>query len=81
MSEKFVAAIDSGTTSVRCMLFNREGRVVSVAQREHEQIFPKAGWVEHNAIEIWDNTRLVAADALAHVDLNESDIAAVGITN
>jgi glycerol kinase len=81
MSEKFVAAIDSGTTSVRCMVFNREGRVVSVDQREHEQIFPRAGWVEHNATEVWQNTRLVAADALAKADLNESDIAAVGITN
>jgi glycerol kinase len=81
MSEKFVAAIDSGTTSARCMIFNREGRVVSVAQREHEQIFPKAGWVEHNPVEIWENTRLVAADALAHADLNEGDFAAVGITN
>ncbi len=81
MSEKFVAAIDSGTTSARCMIFNREGRVVSVAQREHEQIFPTAGWVEHNPVEIWENTRLVAADALAHADLNEGDFAAVGITN
>ena len=76
-----MAAIDQGTTSTRCMVFNREGRVVSVDQREHEQIFPKAGWVEHNANEIWENTRAVAAAALAKVDLNEKDIAAVGITN
>src|SRR6476646_5052232 len=81
MSEKFVASIDQGTTSTRCMVFNREGRVVSVDQREHEQIFPKAGWVEHNAIEIWENTRAVAAAALSKVDLTEKDIAAVGITN
>src|SRR6476660_8828804 len=81
MSEKFVAAIDQGTTSTRCMVFNHEGRVVSVDQREHEQIFPKAGWVEHNAIEIWENTRAVAAAALGKVDLTEKDIAAVGITN
>jgi glycerol kinase len=81
MSEKYVAAIDSGTTSVRCMVFNREGRVVSVDQREHEQIFPKAGWVEHNATEVWENTRLVASGALAKADLDEGDIAAVGITN
>src|SRR6478609_9893184 len=81
MSEKYVAAIDSGTTSVRCMVFNREGRVVSVDQREHEQIFPKAGWVEHNANEVWENTRLVASGALAKADLDEGDIAAVGITN
>src|SRR3954466_4792807 len=81
MSEKYVAAIDQGTTSTRCMVFNREGRVVSVDQREHEQIFPRAGWVEHNAIEIWENTRAVAAAALSKVDLTEKDIAAVGITN
>ena len=52
MSEKFVAAVDQGTTSTRCMVFNRAGRVVSVDQREHEQIFPKAGWVEHNPAEV-----------------------------
>jgi glycerol kinase len=63
------------------MIFNHEGRVVSVDQREHEQIFPKAGWVEHNAEEIWENTRRVAAGALAKADLTARDIAAVGITN
>src|ERR1041384_1877344 len=52
----YVAAIDQGTTSTRCMIFNHEGRVVSVDQREHEQIFPRAGWVEHNAEEIWEKT-------------------------
>src|SRR5450755_3137680 len=81
MSEKFVAAIDQGTTSTRCMVFNHAGRVVSVDQKEHEQIFPKAGWVEHNALEIWENTRAVSAAALGKVDLTEKDIAAVGITN
>ena len=81
MAEKYVAAVDQGTTSTRCMVFNREGRVVSVDQREHEQIFPKAGWVEHNANEIWENTRAVAAAALQKVDLDEKDIASVGITN
>ena len=70
MSEQFVAAIDQGTTSTRCMIFNHEGRVVAVDQTEHEQIFPKAGWVEHNAIEIWDNTRDVVGGALAKADLN-----------
>ncbi|WP_290053514.1 glycerol kinase GlpK [Amycolatopsis solani] len=77
----YVAAIDQGTTSTRCMIFNHEGRVVSVDQREHEQIFPKAGWVEHNAEEIWENTRRVVAGALAKADLTAKDIAAVGITN
>jgi len=81
MSEKFVAAIDQGTTSTRCMIFNREGRVVTVDQKEHKQIFPKAGWVEHDALEIWENTRAVTAAALAKADLKAADIAALGITN
>ena len=81
MSEQYVAAIDQGTTSTRCMIFNRDGRVVDVAQKEHEQIFPRAGWVEHDATEIWSNTREVTADVLAKADLKPSDIAAVGITN
>ncbi|PRY43781.1 glycerol kinase GlpK [Umezawaea tangerina] len=78
---QYVAAIDQGTTSTRCMIFDHSGRVVSVDQKEHEQIFPKAGWVEHDPEEVWSNTRQVAAGALAKADLNASDIAAVGITN
>ncbi|APU17401.1 MULTISPECIES: glycerol kinase GlpK [Actinoalloteichus] len=78
---KYVAAIDQGTTSTRCMIFDHAGRVVAVDQREHEQIFPKAGWVEHDPEEIWRNTRQVCAGALANGDLVEADIAAVGITN
>ncbi|KOX21910.1 glycerol kinase [Saccharothrix sp. NRRL B-16348] len=78
---KYVAAIDQGTTSTRCMIFDHSGRVVSVDQKEHEQIFPKAGWVEHDANEIWTNTRQVAAGALAKADLTTADIATVGITN
>ena len=81
MSEQFVAAIDQGTTSTRCMIVNRDGRVAAVAQKEQEQIFPRAGWGEHNAKEIWDNTREVTGGVLAKADLNPSDIAAVGITN
>src|SRR6187397_2688538 len=81
MSEQFVAAVDQGTPSTRCMIFNRDGRVVAVDQKEHEQIFPRAGWVEHNAKEIWDNTREVTGGALARADLQASDLAAVGITN
>jgi glycerol kinase len=77
----YVAAIDQGTTSTRCMVFDHDGRVVTSEQREHQQIFPRAGWVEHDASEIWTNTREVAAGALAKADLNASDIAAVGITN
>nr|WP_042195709.1 glycerol kinase GlpK [Kibdelosporangium sp. MJ126-NF4]CEL22175.1 Glycerol kinase [Kibdelosporangium sp. MJ126-NF4]CTQ92956.1 Glycerol kinase (EC 2.7.1.30) [Kibdelosporangium sp. MJ126-NF4] len=78
---QYVAAIDQGTTSTRCMIFSHDGRVVSVDQKEHEQIFPKAGWVEHDPEEVWRNTRGVAAGAVAKADLHVSDIAAVGITN
>ncbi len=81
MSEQYVASIDQGTTSSRCMIFNHAGRVVSVDQKEHEQIFPRAGWVEHNPVEIWENVRAVTAAALAKADLQVADIAAVGITN
>ncbi|AUS79355.1 glycerol kinase [Actinoalloteichus sp. AHMU CJ021] len=77
----YVAAIDQGTTSTRCMVFDHSGAVVAVDQREHEQIFPRAGWVEHDPEEIWRNTRQVCAGALANGDLVASDIAAVGITN
>ena len=77
----YVAAIDQGTTSTRTMIFDHSGRVVAVDQKEHEQIFPQAGWVEHNAEEIWENTRAVTSAALAKADLQASDIAAVGITN
>ncbi|TDV41498.1 glycerol kinase GlpK [Actinophytocola oryzae] len=77
----YVAAIDQGTTSTRCMVFSHSGEVVSVDQKEHEQIFPKAGWVEHDPEEVWRNTREVAAGALAKADLHVKDLVAVGITN
>ena len=79
--QKYVAAIDQGTTSTRCMIFNHEGRVVAVDQKEHEQIFPKPGWVEHDPVEVWENTRAVTAGALAKADIKADSIAAVGITN
>jgi glycerol kinase len=78
---EFVAAIDQGTTSTRCMLFDRAGSVVAADQMEHRQILPRAGWVEHDALEIWGNTRQVIGGALAKANLNSSNIAAVGITN
>lgn len=82
MTEKrFVMAIDQGTTSSRAILFDHAGQIVSVGQKEHEQIFPKAGWVEHNPIEIWDNIRECVADALQKAEVNRHEIAAVGITN
>jgi glycerol kinase len=78
---QYVAAIDQGTTSTRCMLFDHDGAVVSVGQKEHEQIFPRAGWVEHDPMEIWTNTREVVGQALARGNASNSDIVAVGITN
>jgi glycerol kinase len=78
---KYVIAIDQGTTSSRAIVFDHAGTIVSTGQMEHEQIFPQAGWVEHNAIEIWDNVREVIAVALAAGNLTRHDIAAVGITN
>ncbi|MFM9377813.1 glycerol kinase GlpK [Gordonia sp. VNK21] len=78
---RYVAAIDQGTTSTRTMIFDRAGTVIASEQLEHRQIFPRAGWVEHDATEIWRNTRRVTAAALASVDLTHSDIAACGITN
>ena len=82
MTEKrFVMAIDQGTTSSRAILFDHAGQIVSVGQKEHEQIFPKAGWVEHNPIEIWDNIRECVADALQKAEVNRHEVAAVGITN
>ena len=76
-----VVAIDQGTTSTRAMVFDRGGRVVAVDQLEHRQIFPRAGWVEHDALEIWQNTRAVVGGALGKANLNATHIAAVGITN
>jgi glycerol kinase len=77
----YVGAIDQGTTSTRFIVFDRSGAIVSVAQKEHEQIYPKAGYVEHDALEIWRNTQSVIADALEKKGLKPSDLAAVGITN
>lgn len=78
---KYVAAIDQGTTSTRCILFNHQGNIVSVGQKEHEQIYPHPGWVEHNPVEIWKNTLEVIAIARINVSATAADIAAIGITN
>jgi glycerol kinase len=77
----YLGAIDQGTTSSRFIVFDRAGAIVSVAQQEHEQIYPKPGWVEHDAAEIWRNTEAMIAKALAQKGLKPSDLAAVGITN
>ena len=78
---RYIAAIDQGTTSTRCILFNRRGETVSVHQLEHTQIFPKPGWVEHDPLEIWQRTQEVVRSALDKADASARDIAAVGITN
>jgi glycerol kinase len=77
----YVGAIDQGTTSTRCIVFGRGGELVASAQKEHRQIFPRPGWVEHDALEIWENTREVIGGALASANLAPSDLAAAGITN
>ncbi|MFH8992402.1 glycerol kinase GlpK [Streptomyces sp. NPDC017940] len=80
-SEKFVAAIDQGTTSSRCIVFDQDGAIVAVDQREHRQIFPKPGWVEHDATEIWSKVQAVVAGALAKAGLRADQLSALGITN
>jgi glycerol kinase len=81
VSKEYVAAIDQGTTSSRCMVFDAAGTIVSVAQREHRQIFPQPGWVEHDAEEIWECVEYVVREALAAEGITAEQIAAVGITN
>jgi glycerol kinase len=76
-----VAAIDQGTTSTRCILFDHDARVLATEQLEHEQHLPRRGWVEHDARQIWANTRTVMGGALARAELTSSDVAAIGITN
>ncbi|MCB0065452.1 MAG: glycerol kinase GlpK [Caldilineaceae bacterium] len=77
----YIGAVDSGTTSTRFMLFDHSGAVVAYDQREHAQIFPQSGWVEHNGREIWERTREVIGATLAKAQVNAADIAAIGITN
>ena len=78
---KYVLAIDQGTTSTRAIVFTHEGTIHSVGQMEHEQIFPKAGWVEHDPAQIWDNTREVIGTALGKGNISNDQVAAIGITN
>ncbi len=78
---KYVASIDQGTTSTRCILFDHSGGIVAVDQKEHEQIYPKPGWVEHDALEIWENTQAVVRSTLENVSVSSEDVAAIGITN
>ena len=78
---KYIAAIDQGTTSTRCMIFNHRGEPVGAHQLEHEQIYPQPGWVEHNALEIWRNTEIIIREAVRKAGAAPEDIAAVGVTN
>ena len=76
-----VGAIDQGTTSTRFMIFDHAGREVGKHQLEHEQVLPRAGWVEHNPLEIWERTQTVIGSALTTAGLSSSDLAAMGVTN
>ncbi|HZE23050.1 MAG TPA: FGGY family carbohydrate kinase, partial [Blattabacteriaceae bacterium] len=78
---KYIGAIDQGTTSTRFIVFDAAGKVVVCAQKEHRQIYPQAGWVEHDAEEIWQRTQDVMAQAIAGARLKAGDLAAIGITN
>lgn len=78
---KYIMALDAGTTSNRCILFNEKGERCSVAQREFTQYFPKPGWVEHDADEIWASMLGVAVEAMTKIGADASQIAAIGITN
>lgn len=79
--KKYIMALDQGTTSSRCILFNHEGQICSVAQKEFTQIYPKPGWVEHNPLEIWSSQLSVAVEAMGKIGANVEEIAAIGITN
>ena len=81
MSGPYVAAIDQGTTSSRCIIFDADGAIAAVGQKEHRQIYPRAGWVEHDAAEIWVNVQEVVSQALTKLGIKATDLAAVGVTN
>ena len=78
---KYIMALDQGTTSSRCIIYDKKGSIVSVAQKEFTQIYPKAGWVEHDAMEIWSTQMGVAQEALLKINCTHDDIEAIGITN
>ena len=78
---RYIGAIDQGTTSTRFILFDKGGNVVSLHQKEHRQIYPKPGWVEHDPLEIWERAQEVIEGALAKGGLSALDVAAIGVTN
>jgi glycerol kinase len=77
----YVGAVDQGTTSTRFMIFDHSGSEVARHQIEHEQILPQSGWVEHDPVEIWENTKEVISKGLENAELTHSDLVALGITN
>lgn len=79
--EQYIMSLDQGTTSSRCVLFNKKGEICSVAQKEFTQYYPQPGWVEHNPMEIWSSQISVATEAMAHIGVSAENIAAIGITN
>ena len=79
--KKYVMALDGGTTSNRCILFNEQGVICSVAQKEFTQYFPHPGWVEHDADEIWSSMLGVAVEAMSKLNITAEQVAAIGITN
>src|SRR5678810_230393 len=78
---QYILSFDQGTTSSRSIIFNKQGNIVSAAQKEFTQIFPQSGWVEHDATEIWSTQLGTAAEAITKTGLTVNDIAAIGITN
>ena len=78
---RYIMALDQGTTSSRCILFDKKGNIISKSSKEYEQIYPKEGWVEHNPMEIWSSQLGVAIEAMAMVNVPADDIEAIGITN
>ncbi len=78
---KYIMALDQGTTSSRCILFDKKGEICSMAQKEFTQIYPKPGWVEHNPREIWSSQIAVVTEAMANIGASAQDIAGIGITN
>ena len=81
MEKKYIMALDRGTTSSRCIIFDKDGNIIKVAQKEFEQIYPKPGWVEHDAMEIWGSQSGVMREAVDTAGINPEEIAAIGITN
>lgn len=81
MGKKYVMALDQGTTSSRCILFDKEGNICSMAQREFQQFYPRTGWVEHDPMELWSSQMSVAMEAMSKIAADAENIAAIGITN